>query len=123
MFKRKYFLKDIKINDEIYESNFTDESYIVVGFPNLLEKADLEEKIKKDFSGMENDSDDKFVKIERFKKIFNFVSEYVLEVNCFTIDYNEQITSLDDLTAFKDGEIVLSWMMELFNNGFTPKKM
>lgn len=117
MIKRKYFLKDIEVSkkDESGEKVtvkadrcFTDESSITIKMPTFSEKLKLQEKLK----NAEKDPEQNYL----------MICDLVDEVDCVAIDCNERISSLDDLTAFGDGALVIEWLTALLGTGFVPKK-
>lgn len=110
MFKRKYLLKDIEVEGKVANQFFTDDSYIIVDYPSVREKMAIKDKITK---AGENNVDVNM----------DIMASLVCEVNCKTIDCDEEIKTFEELTCFPDGEIVFAWLAKLAEGGFVPKKI
>jgi hypothetical protein len=110
MFKRKYFLKDIEVEGQKADRFFTEESYVVIDFPSLREKMEIKEKVKS--FGEDN-----------WRSNMDIIARMICEVNCFTVDYNDEVKSFDELTCFPDGELVVKWLGEMAQGGLVPKKI
>lgn len=110
MFKRKYLLKDIEVDGKIANESFTEDSYIVVDYPSVREKLALKEKVTK--AGENN-----------VEANIDVMASLVCEVNCKTLDLNEEITNFEELTCFPDGNLVFAWLAKLAEGGFVPKKI
>jgi ribosomal protein L11 len=117
MIKRKYFLKDIEVTkkDESGElvtikadRCFTEESSITVKMPTFSEKLKIQHKLKNAEKEPEQN--------------YQMICDLIDEVDCVAIDNNERISTLDDLTAFGDGSLVIEWLTALLGTGFVPKK-
>lgn len=87
---------------------FTDESYLIVKMPTYSEKLKLQSQLK----NAEKDPEQNYL----------MICDLVDDVDCLALDNNERISTLDDLTAFADGALVIEWLTALLGTGFVPKK-
>lgn len=118
MIKRKYFLKDIEVSRKLESGEtltvkadrcFTEESYVVIKLYSFSEKLKLQGQLK----SAEKDAD----------LNYKMICDLLDEVNCVSIDSDEVISNLDDLTVYADGGIVVEFLTALLGSGFVPKKI
>ncbi len=107
MLKKKFYLKDIKKEDE--DNYFTDGSYVIIDIPSMKEKLSLRTLCRgKSEEEIENIS---------FERIYSMIIEVCVE----TIE-GDIITDMDHLSVYPISSLI-EFLGELLKNGYVPKKI
>ena len=113
---RKYFLKDIEITKKLENGEtsvsipntcFSEDSFVVIKIPSNGDKMRLQQKMKDSKDPLEN---------------YKMICEMLETVSAKTLDTEEEIDNLDDLTMYVDGGLVVQFITEILSTGIVPKK-